>query len=29
MADKLVFYHNPMARGRIAHWLLAFGRILA
>ena len=22
MADKLVFYHNPMSRGRIVHWML-------
>ena len=22
MADKLTFYHNPMSRGRIAHWML-------
>ena len=22
MADQLVFYHNPMSRGRIAHWML-------
>jgi glutathione S-transferase len=22
MADELVFYHNPMSRGRIVHWML-------
>jgi glutathione S-transferase len=22
MNDKIVFYHNPMSRGRIAHWML-------
>jgi glutathione S-transferase len=22
MADNLVFYHNPMSRGRIVHWML-------
>ena len=22
MADKLVFYHNPMSRGRIVRWML-------
>jgi glutathione S-transferase len=22
MADKIVFYHNPMSRGRIVHWML-------
>jgi glutathione S-transferase len=22
MADKLVFYHNPVSRGRIVHWML-------
>jgi glutathione S-transferase len=22
MADQLTFYHNPMSRGRIAHWML-------
>ncbi len=22
MADKLTFYHNPMSRGRIVHWML-------
>ncbi len=22
MATELVFYHNPMSRGRIAHWML-------
>jgi glutathione S-transferase len=22
MADQLVFYHNPMSRGRIVHWML-------
>jgi glutathione S-transferase len=22
MADRLVFYHNPMSRGRIVHWML-------
>lgn len=22
MADKIVFYHYPMSRGRIAHWML-------
>jgi glutathione S-transferase len=22
MADKITFYHNPMSRGRIAHWML-------
>jgi glutathione S-transferase len=22
MSDEIVFYHNPMSRGRIAHWML-------
>ncbi len=22
MSDELVFYHNPMSRGRIVHWML-------
>jgi glutathione S-transferase len=22
MADKITFYHNPMSRGRIVHWML-------
>lgn len=22
MTDEIVFYHNPMSRGRIAHWML-------
>jgi glutathione S-transferase len=22
MTDKITFYHNPMSRGRIAHWML-------
>lgn len=22
MSDSIVFYHNPMSRGRIAHWML-------
>ncbi len=22
MPDKITFYHNPMSRGRIAHWML-------
>ncbi len=22
MSDKVIFYHNPMSRGRIAHWML-------
>jgi hypothetical protein len=22
MADQPVFYHNPMSRGRIVHWML-------
>jgi glutathione S-transferase len=22
MSDKITFYHNPMSRGRIAHWML-------
>jgi glutathione S-transferase len=22
MADQITFYHNPMSRGRIAHWML-------
>jgi glutathione S-transferase len=22
MADQVVFYHNPMSRGRIVHWML-------
>jgi glutathione S-transferase len=22
MADDIVFYHNPMSRGRMAHWML-------
>jgi glutathione S-transferase len=22
MSDEIIFYHNPMSRGRIAHWML-------
>src|SRR5688500_18243314 len=22
MGDEIVFYHNPLSRGRIAHWML-------
>ena len=22
MTEKITFYHNPMSRGRIAHWML-------
>ena len=22
MSDKVIFYHNPMSRGRIVHWML-------
>lgn len=22
MTDEIIFYHNPMSRGRIAHWML-------
>lgn len=22
MSERIVFYHNPMSRGRIVHWML-------